>query len=217
MAQRGYSCSFLYQGDEEILETSWWYYEDVDGGEVGAAQRVCNELASIFLLRIGDFANFLGSNGFVMAAQVRSAALNGVGPCFATQNFALGGSNPEPCATDQITMRINWLGTGIDMQPHKNGMIISGIPNDVFDCNTLDETFLTAGVEPALDLLFPETLTTTEGTMIRGVRYQESNLDYVFVPCTEVVVAGVVGSDGTRRGNRSQKRGHLVPAVVVQE
>jgi hypothetical protein len=108
---------------------------------------------------------------------------------------------------------LNWTMRGTDVlgEVTIGGVKISGIPGDKVLCNTLEDDYRVDALT-AIEQIFPAVRTVNGTPFDRGVWHFNKTLGiYTFVICASSDLSNRVGTDSTRRGNRSQARGKIVP------
>lgn len=194
--------TWLYQANEEILETSYWYYRDVDI-EANTAQLLCVDLASWALGKAGNFANIFPTNCKLWGVSARSPIFFNAGPARYDIPLSNLGQVDDYAATDQVTMRVDLIGQNADEEPIKNGLILSGVPLESINCNLISSTQQTL-VNNELANFMPFTIALSSGTVTLGIRHAPIGGAVTFYPCTSRSLNSMLGTDITRRGNRPQ-------------
>lgn len=105
----------------------------------------------------------------------------------------------------------NWNMRGTDVLGEVviGGVKISGLDSANVLCNTLEDTYR-ENLRTAIETIFPPIRNVNGTPFDRGVWHFSKTLGiYTFVICASSDLSNRVGTDSTRRGNRSQARGKI--------
>lgn len=210
MAEIPFKVKFIYQADEEIMQTVFYYLYDGPIDDVGKSQFLAQECATNFHARRAQLANILGNHCYVIACEVTSPVVEGIGPAYFADNFSIVGAIDGIPMTDQVVMLVNVTGQNELDAPVRNTKLISGLMKQNVDCNLLDPTFVD-NANAALAVLLPATLNLSNGQLSHVVRNDRGGGVVTYHPVQSINVGGIVGSYGTRRGDITPRRGKLLP------
>lgn len=203
--------TWLYKSQEEFLETSYWYRADDVIIEADLSQRLCVDLANFLVSKADNWENILADDAAIYAVTVSSPNIFDVGPARYGVPLKVPGIFGENALSDLITLRMYQLGLDSSNKPIKNGNILSGLPKSAVNCNLIDPDYRTAALAVMAQVM-PLTISLSTAPVELAIRHEPAGESPVWFPAQSVDVSGIVGTDVTRRGNRSQARGEIVTA-----
>lgn len=209
MAEIPLTLKVLYQADEEILGTSFYYLFDGSIDDVGLSQLLCKDLADNFLARAQQFRDILGNHCYVIAFEARAPVVEGTGPGFYQSIVSGAGSIDGTVMTDQVTMVLNVTGSTELGTPVRNGKLISGLMKEAVNCNVLEQDHVD-DVNGSIATFLPATINLSSGLVTHVVRADRGGGVITYHPVEGIALSGVVGSYGTRRGDVTPRRGKIV-------
>jgi len=211
MAIIPFELTWMYQANEEILETRFEFIAD-ETIEADTSQLICEDLADWAYLQRGSLAAILPTDCIVWGVSARSPNWFGAGPARCDRHCKVAGTYSGVSLTDQITYRIYQTAHNSLAKPIKNSCEMSGLPVSAVDCNLISQDFIDA-VTDEIPTLMPLTLALSAANLTLAVRNKIGAADPVWYPAESVYVADMVGSNITRRGNRSQRGPDTKPDV----
>lgn len=203
MAIIPFQLTWMYQVNEEILETEYEYTAD-ETIEADTSQTIVEDLADWAYGKRSDFAAILPTDCKVWGVSAKSPNWFGAGPARCDRHTNLSGTYAGVSLTDQITYRIYQHSHNSLSKPIRNSCEMSGVPVSAIDCNLLVEAFVNA-VNAKLPDFMPLSIALSSATVTLAVRNKIGAAEPVWYPAESVNVTDMVGSNITRRGNRSQR------------
>lgn len=203
MATIPFTVSWMYQVNEEILETRYDYIAD-EVVEADLSQAVCRDLAAYMYGKRNEFASILPTDCRVWGVSVRSPLWLNVGPARDDRQMSVPGSYAGLSLTDQITYRIYQYSHDVLNSPIRNSNEMSGVPVSAINCNLLEEAFIDV-VNGTLDDWQPMAISLSAANVTLAVRHKPAGTPVDWFTCESRSCANMVGSNLTRRGNRAQR------------
>jgi len=194
--------TWMYQANEEILETAYEYFAD-EVVEADTAQLICDDLANWAWGKRTNFAAILATDCKIWGVSASSPNFLGAGPARRTRAMAVPGTATGSSATDQCTFRIFQHAHNGLSKPIRNSCEISGMPTSAIDCALITSAWV-AIVNGQLDNIMPLTIGLSSALVTLAVRNELGGGDPVYYPCESRNCGDIVGSNITRRGNRPQ-------------
>ncbi len=207
---RPYKVTWKYQHDEEILQSSCWYFDPADNpfevGDLGA-------LAGSFGLRLAQAIDEYVPAGFeIWSLEVSTPAVGNEGP--SRWINAIAGTmdgNETTRSMDSFVANAQLRGENALGEAVAGGFKLSIVPREIVNRNQLDSTWVT-NVEAALEFVFPQQVAIDAGNIERCIRSVRPPADPEYVWPTELTVSQRIGTNLTRVGNRPQR--NAGPIVV---
>ena len=200
---RPYKISWVYQADEEVLETSIWYL-DTFSDDLEPAD-LTNVSSGVITRIAGTLYEFVGGATMSHAVKVTTPALDGVGPArfINAHGVALAGDG-EDITWDRLVVNVALSGENAAEEPVVGGMRLSCVPagkanRNQFESNWADD------FRVALDTVFPQVITDATNDWQRCVKSVRGDADPEYVYPVAMTVSNKVGVNLTRVGNRPQR------------
>jgi hypothetical protein len=200
---RPYKLTWHYQADEEILQSSIYYFndatDDVDVTDLTnlTGQTITRIAAHLDLVVPTKIHNW--------SVTCSTPAIESVGP--ARWINAVGKVMPGDEAIqlmDSIVANVTLRGENAAEEAVVGGMRLSLVGNLFSDRNQLDANFV-SDLEDALNIIYPATIGISTGTINRCIKSVRPPADPEYVFPVTLTVSNRVGTNLTRVGNRPQR------------
>ena len=200
---RPYKITWHYQHDEEILETSIYYFNaasddlevaDLTNLSAGRAIAITNELNDL-----------VPSGTYNWSITVTTPAIGSIGPA----RYINSAGNVMPgdgtaMFMDSMVANVTLRGENAAAETVTGGMRLSLVHKEASNRNQLDANFV-SDLEAALNVIFPPTLAIGTGTLDRSIKSVRPPADPEYVKADTLTVSNRIGTNITRVGNRPQR------------
>ena len=200
---RPYKLTLHYQHDEEILETSIYYFNAAsDDLEMPDLTNLC---AGLNVRIENNLDDIVASGIWKFSTRVTTPAIGAVGP--ARYILPIGSQMPGDGTQkfmDSIVANVTLRGENAAEETVTGGMRLSIVAQEWSTRNQLDANFV-SDLESNLNIVFPPTLAIGTGTLDRSIKSVRPPADPEYVKADTLVVSNRVGTNITRVGNRPQR------------
>jgi hypothetical protein len=200
---RPYKLTWHYQADEEILQTSIYYFNDAtDDLDVTDITNLTGQtITKIF----NELELLVGLKTQSWSVTCSTPAIGVVGPArWINAHGRVLDGDESPQYMDSIVANVTLRGENLAEETVVGGMRFSVVPVFMSDRNQLDAAWV-ASLENALEIIFPPTIGISTGTINRAIKSVRPPADPEYVFPVSLKVSNRVGTNLTRVGNRPQR------------
>jgi hypothetical protein len=200
---RPYKITWSYQHDEEILESSIWYFDELSE-DIEPAD-LTNVSSSIITEMANELDDKMPAGLINHGVSIYTPAIDGIGPArfINAENTVFNGDGDvEFC--DSIVLNVQLSGENAAGEPVTGGMRLSVVPKGIVNRNQLTATWCD-DMASSLNVVFPQAISTSGADWLRCIRHVKTGQDPEYVYPVTLTCSNRVGSNLTRVGNRPQR------------